>query len=213
MGLAQDTASVTASDASASPASLLAAVLEPGAPRTLCDLAEQVLAGGLQAFSDPGAGKRAEALGFTRDQAARLCACAALVARLEAEGWAMPPPICGPADVLAHLGDIRDAIQERVVALYVDSRNRPLRRETIAVGGLRASVITPRDVIGPALTMPASGLILAHNHPSGDTRPSVDDVEVTLQLAAAGKLFGIELIDHLVVSRRGYCSLKEMGKM
>ncbi|HEV3234538.1 MAG TPA: JAB domain-containing protein, partial [Candidatus Dormibacteraeota bacterium] len=60
---------------------------------------------------------------------------------------------------------------------------------------------------------PAAGIVLAHNHPSGDVRPSPEDVDVTRQLAGAVRLFGLELVDHLVVSRTGYCSLKELGEM
>jgi DNA repair protein RadC len=157
--------------------------------------------------------ERAVALGLTQLQAARLQMCAMLVTRLEADGWPMPAPVSGPADILVHVGDIRACAQERVVALYLDSRNRPLHRETIAIGGLRSSVIQPRDVLAPALRIPAAGLILAHNHPSGDTRPSPEDVKVTRQLAGAARLFGLELLDHLIVSRSGYCSLKELGEM
>jgi DNA repair protein RadC len=130
---------------------------------------------------------------------------------MERESWAMPAPIWGPPDVLAHLVNIRGAAQERVVALYLDSRNRPVHREVVAIGGLRASVIQPRDILAPAMQLPVAGIILAHNHPSGDTHPSAEGLEVTRQLAGAARLFGIELLDHLVVSRGGYTSLKEMG--
>ncbi|MEA2647105.1 MAG: repair protein RadC, partial [Chloroflexota bacterium] len=144
-------------------------------------------------------------------QARRLRSCAQLGRVVARESWAQPAPISGPHDVLAHVADIRDSPREQVVALYVDSRNRPLRREVVAVGGLRASVIQPRDVLAPALAMPAAGLVLVHNHPSGDTRPSAEDVEITRQLAAAARLLGLELLDHLVVSCRGYTSMKESG--
>jgi len=213
MELTQQVAFAHPPSALSTPAELLAALLEPATPRPLVAVTDQVMVAGLQSWTDAEACERAVDLGLSREQASRLRSCALLFGRLESDGWPMPSPICGPADALAHLGDIRESLQERVVALYLDTRNRPLRRETIAIGGLKASVIQPRDVIGPALTLPASGLILAHNHPSGDTRPSADDVEVTAQLAAAAKLFGLELVDHLVVARRGYCSLKEMGKM
>lgn len=194
-------------------AELLAAVLDPLSPKPLTVATTQVMAGGLRAWAGPGARQRAIGLGLSRRQATRLVSCAMLVARLEADGWPMPAPITGPADVLAHVGDIRAGAQERVVAVYLDARHRPLHRETVAVGGLRSSVFQARDVIEPALRLPAAGLILAHNHPSGDTRPSGEDIEITGQLAAAARLFGLELLDHLVVSRSGYCSLKELGKM
>jgi DNA repair protein RadC len=176
----------------------LAGILDLDAPEARLAAAEQAVAAGLLSWASADAPACAAALGLSRRQAIRLRLCASLLAEMERQSWAMPAPIAGPADVLAHLVDIRGAAQERVVAIYLDSRNRPLHRETVAIGGLRASVIQPRD-------------ILAHNHPSGDTRPSADDLEVTRQLAAAGRLFGIELVDHLVVSRSGFTSIKEMG--
>jgi DNA repair protein RadC len=95
----------------------------------------------------------------------------------------------------------------------VDSRNRPLHRELVSIGGLRASVLQPRDVLGPALRLPAAALILVHNHPSGDCTPSPEDIQVTSQLAAAARLLGLELLDHLVVSARRCTSLRELGHL
>lgn len=192
-------------------AGLLAALLNPRAPQGLLAAAGDILAAGWASWTTDDGATRARALGLTLTQAQRLNACARLLGAVEAEGWPMPPPILGPSDVLAHLSDIRCGQQERVVALYVDARHRPLQRQIIAVGGLRASVVQPRDVIGPALGLAAAGLVLAHNHPSGDTRPSPEDLVVTRQLVEAARVFGLELLDHLVVSRTGYCSLKEMG--
>jgi DNA repair protein RadC len=189
----------------------LAGILDLEAPEARLAAAEQAVAMGLLSWAGESADARAVSLGLSRRQAVRLRLCATLLAEMERQSWAMPAPISGPADVLVHLVDIRNAAQERVVAIYVDSRNRPVHRETVAIGGLRASVIQPRDVLGPAMQLPVAGLILAHNHPSGDARPSADDLEVSRQLAAAARLFGIELLDHLVVSRSGYTSIKEMG--
>jgi DNA repair protein RadC len=202
---------VTHQAAGADQVQLLAALLDPRAPHRLTAATADILAAGWASWTAEGGVQRARGLGLTTTQARRLSACARLLGAVEAEGWPMPPPILGPADVLAHLADIRCGQQERVVALYVDARHRPLERQTIAIGGLRASVVQPRDVIGPALGLAAAGLVLAHNHPSGDTRPSPEDLEVTRQLAEAARVFGLELLDHLVVSRTGYCSLKELG--
>ncbi|HXO67218.1 MAG TPA: JAB domain-containing protein [Candidatus Dormibacteraeota bacterium] len=189
----------------------LAGILDLDAPEARLGAAEQALAVGLLSWAGESTDARALALGLSRRQAVRLRLCATLLAEMERQSWAMPAPISGPADVLAHLVDIRNASQERVVAIYLDSRNRPLHRETVAIGGLRASVIQPRDILRPAMQLPVAGLILAHNHPSGDTRPSADDLEVTRQLDAAARLFGIQLLDHIVVSRSGCTSIKEMG--
>jgi DNA repair protein RadC len=189
----------------------LAGLLDLDAPESRLEAAQQAVASGLLTWAGEGTSGRAAALGLSRRQSVRLRLCACILAQMERESWAMPAPISGPSDVLGHLVDIRGASQERVVALYLDSRNRPLHREVVAIGGLRASVIQPRDILAPAMQLPVAGIILAHNHPSGDTHPSSEDLEVTRQLAGAARLFGIELLDHLVVSRGGYTSLKEMG--
>jgi len=152
------------------------------------------------------------ALGLTPAQARRLQHCCQLARAIQQDGADQPAPITGPADVLAHVQDLRTAPQERAVALYLDARNRPLGRELVSVGGLRASVIQPRDVLAPALRIPAAALILVHN-PSGDCTPSSEDIQVTRQLAAAAQLLGLELLDHLVVSARRCASLRELGHL
>ncbi|HEV1997814.1 MAG TPA: JAB domain-containing protein [Candidatus Dormibacteraeota bacterium] len=176
-------------------------------------LVRDALACGMQAWTGDAGVERAIAGGFTARQAQRLRLCAELATCLDSESWAMPAPITGPADVLAQVADIRASKQERVVAIYLDSRNRPLHRELVALGGLRASVIQPRDILAPALRWPAAAIVLVHNHPSGDTTPSREDLEVTRQLVAAAKLLGLELLDHLVVSRTRCSSLRELGHL
>ncbi|MDQ6747817.1 MAG: hypothetical protein M3010_06925 [Candidatus Dormibacteraeota bacterium] len=192
---------------------ILTALVEPRRPGALQSLLGDVVACGIVAWTGAEGIERAGALGLSPRQARRLSLCAELASLIERESWAMPAPVTGPADVLAQVGDIRASSQERVVAIYLDSRNRPLHREVVAVGGLRASVVQPRDVLGPALGLPAAALVLVHNHPSGDTTPSREDLEVTRQLAAAARVLGLELLDHLVVSRTGCASLRELGHL
>jgi DNA repair protein RadC len=81
----------------------------------------------------------------------------------------------------------------------------------VSVGSLSASIVHPREVFQPAVAASAAGLIVAHNHPSGDPEPSPEDVAVTRRLREAGELLGIELVDHVVVAGRGYVSLKARG--
>lgn len=194
-------------------AEIVAALLDIDHPRVALPLVREALACGMAAWTGEDANARAVAMGFTAAQARRLALSASLAEHLERDGWAMPAPITGPGDVLAHVADIRGSGQERVVAIYLDSRNRPLHRELVAVGGLRASVIQPRDILAPALRLPAAALVLVHNHPSGDTTPSREDLEVTRQLVSAAKLLGLELLDHLVVSRTACSSLRELGHL
>lgn len=190
---------------------LVAGVLDPHIPERRLSLAQEIVAIGLRTWAEPDAGGRAVGLGLSRPQALRLRLLALIAVRSEEESWALPAPVTSPSQALVHLGDIRSCSQEKVVAIYLDARNRPLRREIIAIGGLRASVIQPRDVLAPTLGLPVAGIILAHNHPSGDPQPSPDDLQVTRQLAGAAQLFGIELMDHIIVTATRCVSIKEMG--
>jgi DNA repair protein RadC len=79
----------------------------------------------------------------------------------------------------------------------------------ISIGSLNASIVHPREVYRPAIVLSAASLVLAHNHPSGDTTPSEEDLAITRRLHEAGRLLGIELVDHIVVAKDGYTSLRE----
>jgi DNA repair protein RadC len=204
---------VAGADPTLRPPELLAGLLEPLRPESVLEASTRASAVGLPVFREAGGAALATSLGLGRAAAVRLRLCAELVDRAERGGWSLPPAIGGPRDVLPHVMDIREAPSERVVAIYLDCRNRPLRRELVAAGGLHASTVQPRDVLAPALALPAAGLVLVHNHPSGDCAPSRDDLELTRQLAAAARLLGLELLDHVIVSRSGCLSLRELGAM
>jgi DNA repair protein RadC len=84
--------------------------------------------------------------------------------------------------------------------------------ETVSVGSLNASIVHPREVLKPAILASAAGIIVAHNHPSGDPTPSADDVEITKRLARAADIMGIPLLDHVIVGSGGrFESLKARG--
>ena len=122
------------------------------------------------------------------------------------------PFLRDPADVFAHFHPyLRDAAQERFAIVLLDGRHRVLREEVISLGTLTASLVHPREVFRPALRASAAGLILVHNHPSGDPTPSNEDRQVTERLVAAGELLGVRVLDHVIVAERGYCSLREEG--
>ncbi len=102
--------------------------------------------------------------------------------------------------------DIRDSRREHFVAFYLNSRNSLIAREVISVGTLDASLVHPREVFEPALRHGAAGVIVAHNHPSGDCDPSGDDVLITKRLRQAGELMGVELFDHVIISNKTWKS-------
>jgi DNA repair protein RadC len=100
---------------------------------------------------------------------------------------------------------------EQFGVLLLDTKHRVLRTVVLSVGTLDASIVHPRDVFGAAAAAGAAALVLFHNHPSGDPKPSDDDVELTRRLAMVGVLMGIDVIDHLILADVRYYSFKEEG--
>jgi len=110
-------------------------------------------------------------------------------------------------DAVALLGDIRDKQQEYFVCLSLDGGNRLIAKRIVTIGTLTASLVHPREVFADPLQDRAASIIVAHNHPSGNLQPSDADRQVTIRLKEAGELFGIQLIDHIVVTKTDFKSL------
>lgn len=121
------------------------------------------------------------------------------------------PPLSKPSDVLSVVSDLRSKKKENFVVFYLNGRNQIINRECISIGTLNASLVHPREVFEPAIRQVAAGIILVHNHPSGDCAPSEDDIEITNRLIEAGGIIGIEVIDHIIVGGESYISFKEKG--
>jgi DNA repair protein RadC len=124
--------------------------------------------------------------------------------RLVQEGTAEVSPLTAPADVARHLADVACSDREQMVALFLDTKNRPIGRHLVSVGTVDSTPVQPRDVFRAALVAGAvNGIILAHNHPSGDLTPSRSDDEATRNVARAGALLGIRLLDHVILAPDG----------
>ncbi|MEM9587379.1 MAG: DNA repair protein RadC [Planctomycetota bacterium] len=104
-----------------------------------------------------------------------------------------------------------DAVQEEFHIVTLDTKHKPIRCHKITVGTLDASLVHPREVFRPAIADSASAILLVHNHPSGDPRPSREDVAVTKRLSDSGKLLGLTVLDHIVVAKNGCTSIREEG--
>ena len=107
--------------------------------------------------------------------------------------------------------DMRLLKQEHFVALFLNTKNQVIHRQTIFIGSLNASIVHPREVFREAIKRSAASIIVAHTHPSGDPAPSQEDIQVTKRLADTGKLIGIEVLDHLIIGDGKFVSLKEKG--
>lgn len=144
---------------------------------------------------------------ITSEQAARLVAALELGRRTALAG----PLVSSPEDAYALLHFIGGRRKEHFVALYLDSRRRLLQQETLSIGTLTSSLVHPREIYQPAVAISAAALVVGHNHPSGDPEPSPEDLALTRRLRQSGEILGIELLDHLVIGRGSYVSLKTRG--
>lgn len=114
------------------------------------------------------------------------------------------PIIKSTEDAVKLLEDIRTKKQEYFICLTLDGANRLIAKRTITIGTLTSSLVHPREVFAEAITDRAASIIIAHNHPSGNTRASKADQEVTKRLKEVGNIIGINLIDHIVVTAKSH---------
>lgn len=192
---------------------LLAAVLRTGySGRGVLELAKDLLrrypGGGLARLPAPEL-SRIKGMGPCR--ACALAAALELGRRWDGRGAERGAALDSPRRVYAELGEVREKKKEHFVAFYVDALSCVIHRETVSIGTLTASLVHPREVFSPAVERGAAGLIVAHNHPSGNLEPSLDDKETTRRLAQAGRILGIPLLDHVLVTSRGFYSFREHG--
>jgi len=119
--------------------------------------------------------------------------------------------VSSPQEAYELVRDLKRARKEHLVALYLDAQNHLIKRETVSIGSLNTTRTHPREILQPAILHSALAFVLVHNHPSGSLEPSRDDLDFTRSIARAAELMGVGLVDHLIVSPRGYLSLKERG--
>ena len=125
-----------------------------------------------------------------------------------------PGSITRPEDVLPWLEDVACKDRECFVAVHLNARNVPIAVEVVSVGSLNASLVHPRELFKALILNNAAGVILAHNHPSGDPTPSAEDVSLTRRMMAAGDLLGIEVLDSMiVVPDGGHFSMGQKGML
>jgi DNA repair protein RadC len=198
-------------------AELLAIILRTGTrEESAVRLAERVLRemGSLRDIAQSHVEALSEIKGIGTVKAIEIRAAIELGKRLAQLGDGVKPIIHTPADVARLvMPDLRNEAQEHFKILMLDSKNQVLRSPTITVGIVNSSLIHPREVFRPALIHPCVSIILAHNHPSGDPTPSREDLDVTKQLVAAGKVLGIDVLDHIIVGDQRFVSLKERNLM
>jgi DNA repair protein RadC len=168
--------------------------------------------GGLRRLAARPAGELLLVTGVGRAKAGRLLAAFELADRLAREERPAVPRIAEPADVVKLVGSrLRDLQVEEFHLLALDTRSRVLRDVLVTRGLLDSSLVHPREVFRAAISEAAAGIILVHNHPSGDPTPSAEDRAVTRQLVAAGQLLDLPVYDHVIVAGDRFVSFATAG--
>lgn len=153
-----------------------------------------------------------EQAGLTYNEALRLYSSFLLAKRLMKTNNEDKYTIRSPEDGADYLmEEMRHLQQEHFVALFLNTKNEIIRKKTIFIGSLNASIVHPREVFKEALKYSSASILVAHNHPSGNPQQSQEDIHVTKRLVEAGKMIGIEVLDHLIIGDRKFTSLKEKG--
>lgn len=148
-----------------------------------------------------------ENLSIPEIRATQIVACAELGRRFYKKNSAGSPTIRTASDVFAYVADMRDLPKEHLRGIYLNAHYKVVHDEVISIGTIDTSIIHPREVFRPALEYATAAVILVHNHPSGSTKASEADKAITEQLVAAGKLLGIDLVDHVIVTKSSFASV------
>jgi DNA repair protein RadC len=198
-----------------SSAELLAIILRTGThDENVVRVAQRLLAtfGGLTGLAKASPTELTSEKGLGPAKAAQLKAALEIGKRLLLESPDERPQIRSPADAAnIVMSEMSLLDQEHLCTMLLDTKNRVVATPTIYVGSLNTSLIRVGELFREAIRANCASLIVLHNHPSGDPTPSPEDVAVTRQIVDAGKLLDVEVLDHLVIGRQRFVSLKERG--
>ncbi len=147
-----------------------------------------------------------EIKGLGKAKASQVFALFELGKRLNTEN---KTEILSAQDVWKLSTDICESKKEHFVTFYLDTQNHLIERQIISIGTLNSSLVHPREVFEPAIALHSASIIIAHNHPSGELNPSVEDKKITERLIESGKILGIEVADHIILSKSGYLSFQQ----
>lgn len=145
--------------------------------------------------------------GIGQAKALQISSALALARRIYDRQNAPDNLISSAQDAVTLVSDLKNKKQEHLVCLYLNARNALLKKETISIGTLDKSLIHPREIFALGLEIRAAGVILAHNHPSGDPKPSEQDKQVAKRIVEAGQLMGVNVIDFLIIAKNGVHSV------
>ena len=198
-------------------AELLAIIIRDGTRKeSALDLARRLLFkfGSLRNLRSRSAAELCKTNGIGPARAAQIMAALELAARVGGNTLEKGSSFTNSKAAFEHFHPkLRYENQECFLCVLLDTKNRVMKEVEISNGGLNAALINPRDILRAAVAEAASAVIVIHNHPSGDAKPSVDDQRVTQRIKQACDITGVRLLDHIVVGEEGYYSFADSGEL
>lgn len=201
-------------------AELVAIILGSGSVgETALDQAKRILAEGereygpgLKILADSSVEELVTVRGLGPAKVARIKAAVEIGRRLGATNGSRSATVRSALDVYQLVrSDMEGLDREHFCILMLNSRNQVLRREVVSIGCLDSAIVHPREIFKSCIKTSAASVILVHNHPSGDPTPSTEDLEITRRLSEGGRLLGITVLDHVIIGKGRYASLRENG--
>ncbi len=201
---------------SLSNAELLAVIIRTGSREdTAVELGRNILqltSRGISDLANISLEKLMKVKGIGKCKASQILSAIELGKRISYDSALGQARITSPRSIAnIFMDDMRFLEKEHFRILTLDSKNQIISTEEISIGTLNASIVHPRDVFKAAISRNANSIILIHNHPSGDTEPSKEDIMVTKRLMEAGNIVGIRVLDHIIIADNRYLSLREKG--
>jgi len=166
--------------------------------------------GNVRAISEASLEELTQVKGIGLAKASQIKACFELGKRQDLEIDLKDFDIKDPQSIVKAIrATIKDKAKEHFKLILLNSRNKIIGISTISIGTLNANLVHPREVFKEAVMHNASSVVLAHNHPSDDPEPSEADLEITKRIIEAGKIMGIDVLDHIIITKTGFMSFKE----
>ncbi len=198
---------------SLSDSELIAILLRTGTKgKSVIEIAQSILSkGNLATLATNSVESFTKINGIGKDKAASLAAAFELGRRIGFQDkWYSKKKITSPEDLAElFIPLLRDEVKEKFIVVCLNSSNQIIKYETISVGNLNSSVVHPREVFKVAIDNNSANIFLLHNHPSGNTEPSKEDISITKRLVEAGKIMDINIFDHLIIAGDKFTSFVE----
>lgn len=192
---------------------LLAIILRTGTKyESALDLAKRLITsyGGLTFIAKSSVYELSKVKGIGLAKACEIKACVEIGKRINSFKGNDRVKITSPEDVaLLVIDEMRFLAKEHFRVIFLNTKNYVIQIKDVSIGSLNSSIVHPREVFLEAIKLSSASIILCHNHPSGDTTPSQEDINITKRLIEAGKIIGIEVLDHIIIGDVNYLSFKE----